>query len=184
MSNNNGYGYAYPDSPVEQVRPAAPPRPSFPMPASAPRPSYPKPAAPVVINRPTASLVRRPSTTPLRYVLIIGAAVQTWTNNRLLTHHVSLIKSRIDACIVGDPNACLEPNESCQVEEDGSACSCKPGFGRKKSSDVCKGIIKNGLFIVLTDDSNAIYQMFDSLDRSPSINQIRPIGQSEISLVI
>ena len=50
------------------------------------------------------------------------------------------LKSRIDACIVGDPNACLEPNESCQVEEDGSACSCKPGFGRKKSSDICKGI--------------------------------------------
>ncbi len=51
----------------------------------------------------------------------------------------NVVNSRIDACIVGDPNACLEPNESCQAEEDGSACSCKPGFGRKKASDVCKG---------------------------------------------
>ncbi|XP_046462148.1 uncharacterized protein LOC124208461 isoform X4 [Daphnia pulex] len=122
MSNNNGYGYAYPDSPVEPVRPAAPPRPSYPA-AAAPRPSYPKPAAPVVINRPTASLIRRPSTTPL---------------------------SRIDACIVGDPNACLEPNESCQAEEDGSACSCKPGFGRKKSSEVCKGL--TGLLVSIRLD--------------------------------
>lgn len=47
---------------------------------------------------------------------------------------------RIDACIVGDPNACLEPNESCQAEVDGAACSCKPGFGRKKPSDVCKAL--------------------------------------------
>ncbi|XP_046655934.1 proline-rich protein 36-like isoform X4 [Daphnia pulicaria] len=122
MSNNNGYGYAYPDSPVEPVRPAAPPRLSYPA-AAAPRPSYPKPAAPVVINRPTASLIRRPSTTPL---------------------------SRIDACIVGDPNACLEPNESCQAEEDGSACSCKPGFGRKKSSEVCKGL--TGLLVSIRLD--------------------------------
>ena len=86
----------------------------------------------VVVNRPTASLVRRPSTTPLRYVihyLYRTAINHERTASRLLTHHVSLIsKSRIDACIVGDPNACLEPNESCQVEEDGSACSCKPGF--------------------------------------------------------
>jgi hypothetical protein len=163
MSNNNGYGYAYPESPLEQVRPAAPPRPSYP--AAAPRPSYPKPAAPVVVNRPTASLVRRPSTTPLRYVihyLYRTAINHERTASRLLTHHVSLIsKSRIDACIVGDPNACLEPNESCQVEEDGSACSCKPGFGRKKSSDICKGIFfSNAFFIVPLNETNRIYTFF------------------------
>uniref|UniRef100_A0A0P5IXW4 63 kDa sperm flagellar membrane protein n=1 Tax=Daphnia magna TaxID=35525 RepID=A0A0P5IXW4_9CRUS len=123
INSNNGYGYAYPDSPVEQARPAPASRPSYTMPAPAARPSYPKPAAPVVINRPTASLVRRPSTTPL---------------------------SRIDACIVGDPNACLEPNESCQVEEDGSACTCKPGFGRKKSSDICKAL--TGLLVSIRLD--------------------------------
>jgi len=41
---------------------------------------------------------------------------------------------------VGDPNACLEPNESCRADVDGSACSCKPGFGRRKTSDICKAL--------------------------------------------
>ena len=49
------------------------------------------------------------------------------------------LKSRIDACIVGDPNACLEPNESCQVEKKWISLLLQTWFlGRKKSSDICK----------------------------------------------
>ena len=89
------------------------------MPNNAPlriqqHPSRPTRPPPPPVRSSTPVLIRRPSsTTPI---------------------------GRIDACIVGDPNACLEPNESCQAEVDGAACSCKPGFGRKKTTDVCKAL--------------------------------------------
>jgi len=134
-------GFAYPTPNFDGLRPAVIPQ---------QRPNYPTKAAAVPMpNRPTPTLIRRPSsTTP---------------------------PARIDACIVGDPNACLEPNESCQAEVDGSACSCKPGFGRKKASDVCKAL--SGFLVSvrldrldnqrlswsqdLTDPSSAEYQQLE-----------------------
>jgi hypothetical protein len=65
---------------------------------------------------------------------------------------------------VGDPNACLEPNESCQVEENGSACSCKPGFwvGKNQviSAKSAKVFFSNAFFIVPLHETNTIYKFF------------------------